>query len=82
MKDAAGNPLIGVAIQVEGETIGTVTDLDGRFTLLNIPPNSTILVTYVGMQSQRIDSVSYTHLDVYKRQPMRICHFHQDSSME
>ena len=32
VKDAAGNPLIGVAIQVEGETIGTVTDLDGRFT--------------------------------------------------
>ncbi|MDD2299958.1 MAG: SusC/RagA family TonB-linked outer membrane protein, partial [Fermentimonas sp.] len=32
----------------------TVTDLDGRFTLLNVPSNSTILVTYVGMQTQRI----------------------------
>lgn len=64
VKDAAGNPLIGVAIQVEGETIGTVTDLDGRFTLLNIPPNSTILVTYVGMQSQRIDLNGRTSLSI------------------
>lgn len=64
VKDAAGNPLVGVAIQVEGETIGTVTDLDGRFTLLNIPPNSTILVTYVGMQSQRIDLNGRTSLSI------------------
>ncbi len=54
VEDAAGIPLIGVTIQVEGESIGTVTDLDGRFTLLNVPSNSTILVTYVGMQTQRI----------------------------
>ncbi|NMB04957.1 MAG: hypothetical protein GX976_01105, partial [Bacteroidales bacterium] len=33
VSDIAGEPLIGVTVQVEGETTGTVTDLDGQFTL-------------------------------------------------
>lgn len=64
VEDAAGIPLIGVTVQVEGESIGTVTDLDGNFTLLNVPSNATLLVTYVGMQSQTIQLNGRTNLSI------------------
>ena len=54
ISDAAGEPLIGVTVQVEGESTGTATGLDGQFTLLNVPSDATLLVTYVGMQPQNI----------------------------
>lgn len=64
IEDVAGIPLIGVTVQVEGESIGTVTDLDGNFTLLNVPTDATILVTYVGMQSQSIPLDGRTTLNI------------------
>ena len=64
VEDTAGIPLIGVTVQVEGESIGTVTDLDGNFTLLNVPTNATLLVTYVGMQSQTIQLNGRTNLSI------------------
>ncbi len=54
VSDASGEPLIGVTVQVKGESTGTVTDMDGRFALFNVPANATLLVTYVGMQPQSI----------------------------
>ena len=32
-----GEPLIGAQVKVEGTTIGALTDLDGKFTLKNLP---------------------------------------------
>ena len=44
--DSAGEPLIGVSIVVKGTTIGTTTDLDGRFSL-STSMGSTLQVSYV-----------------------------------
>lgn len=52
--DTNGEPLIGVTVQVQGTTIGTITDMDGNFTLANVPPNAILEVSYVGMHSQLI----------------------------
>lgn len=52
--DANGEPLIGVTIQVQGTTNGTITDMDGNFTLSNVPANGTLEVSYVGMRSQTV----------------------------
>ena len=54
VKDSNGEPLIGVTIQVRGTSIGTVTDIDGKFNLLNVPSNGVLDVTYVGMNPQSI----------------------------
>lgn len=35
--DEAGIPVIGANILVKGTTNGTITDMDGRFTLINVP---------------------------------------------
>jgi hypothetical protein len=62
--DVSDEPLIGVTVQVEGESTGTVTDLDGRFTLLNVPSSATLVVTYVGMQPQTIPLNGRTTLSI------------------
>lgn len=51
-----GEPLIGASVSVTGTTIGVSTDLDGRFTLTNVPNSAkTLTVTYVGMITQEVD---------------------------
>lgn len=55
--DSAGEPLIGVAITVQGaSTVGTITDLDGNFTI-SAPQGATLLFSSLGFQdtSLRID---------------------------
>lgn len=52
--DKKGIPLIGVTIQVQGTTNGTVTDVNGNFVLNDVPSDGILKVSYVGMQSQTI----------------------------
>jgi hypothetical protein len=44
--------------------LGTVTDVEGNFTLLNVPPNATLEITYVGMRPQVIALNGRTTLQV------------------
>ena len=53
VKDASGEPLIGVSILVKGTTNGTVTDIDGKFTL-NAPKGSVLEISYVGYKTQSV----------------------------
>ena len=52
--DGLGESLVGVTVQVEGTSVGTVTDADGNFTLPNIPSNAILSISYVGMNTQSI----------------------------
>ena len=50
--DAGGQPVIGAAVTVVGNTsIGVATDLNGAFTL-NVPAGATISVESIGYQTQ------------------------------
>ena len=50
-----GLPVVGASIMVKGTTIGTVTDLDGKFTLPNVPSSAeTLLISFVGMKQQEV----------------------------
>ena len=51
--DEAGIPIIGATIQIKGTAQGTVTDLDGRFTL-SAPANATLVISYVGLTTQEV----------------------------
>ncbi|MDX9930693.1 MAG: carboxypeptidase-like regulatory domain-containing protein, partial [Bacteroidales bacterium] len=62
--DAAGEPLIGVTVQVQGTITGTATDLNGQFTLPNVPSDATLLITYVGMLPQTIQLNGRTALSI------------------
>ena len=50
-----GLPVVGASILVKGTTVGTVTDMDGKFTLSNVPSSAkTLLVSFIGMASQEV----------------------------
>lgn len=53
VKDTGGEAIIGANVVVKGTTNGTITDLDGRFTL-EVPQNAILQVSYIG----------YTEMDV------------------
>lgn len=46
--DEKGEPIIGASVMVQGSSLGTITNVDGRYTLANVPENSTITVSYIG----------------------------------
>ena len=53
IKDKNGEPLIGVSVAVRGTTIGTMTDLDGNFSI-RVPEGKTLEVTYIGYVTQTL----------------------------
>lgn len=54
VKDRTGEPLIGVSVVVKGTTIGTVTDIDGKYTLNPRGTNPVLEFSYVGFKAQSI----------------------------
>lgn len=51
--DAKGEPIIGANIKVEGTNFGTITNMDGQFTL-NVPENAILQISYIGFINQNI----------------------------
>jgi carboxypeptidase-like protein len=49
-------PIPYVNIWVEGEIIGTTSDLQGRFTLKKVPVNKFILFSAIGYKTYRVSS--------------------------
>lgn len=45
--DATGEPIVGASVIQKGTSNGTITDIDGKFTL-NVPSGSTVVVSYIG----------------------------------
>lgn len=63
--DENGQPLIGATISVKGhETKNATTDINGNFSISNLPPNSLLQVQYIGYQPKDVHtgtkSDSYT----------------------
>ena len=54
VKDANGEPMIGVSVMVDGTSIGGITDLDGNFTIQKVPENSVLKISYVGYREEKI----------------------------
>ena len=48
-----GEPIIGASVMVQGTTTGTVTDIDGKFSL-NVPAGKKLVVSYIGMTTQTL----------------------------
>lgn len=52
--DQTGEPIIGASVLLKGSTNGTITDIDGNFSLENVGSNAIITISYVGYVSQEI----------------------------
>jgi len=51
--DPSGEAIIGANVVEKGTTNGTITDLDGKFSL-NVSPNATLVISYIGFTEQQI----------------------------
>lgn len=65
IKDAQGQPVIGASVTVDGTTLGTTSDVDGRFEL-NVPDakKAVLTVSFIGYATQSIPVNGRTHIDV------------------
>lgn len=63
VKDELGEPMIGVSVQVVGTTTGSITDLDGNFSL-QAPADGKIQVSFIGYVTQVIDVKGQQRIDV------------------
>lgn len=53
--DENGEPVIGASVLVKGTTVGTVTDMDGKFTLPEVPNSAkTLMISYIGMVTREV----------------------------
>lgn len=64
VKDVNGEPLIGVSVMVVGTTHGTVTDLDGNYSIDVDGTESTLKFSYIGFQEQLIKVGSQSLINV------------------
>ena len=62
--DNMGEPVIGASVKVVGTTNGAVTDLDGNFTLTNVPKNATVEISYIGYTTQKVSVAGKSDLKV------------------
>lgn len=61
--DSSQEPIIGANVLVKGTSIGTITDIDGRFTL-EVPDNAVLVVSYIGYLSMELTPGSKTDLTI------------------
>lgn len=62
--DSEGASLPGVNVLVKGTTTGTVTDIEGRYTVSVPGPNAILVFTFIGLESQEVAVNDRTTVDV------------------
>ena len=54
VKDTSGEPVIGANVIVKGTTNGTITGIDGDFTLSNMKKSDVIVFTFIGYKAEEV----------------------------
>lgn len=62
--DETGEPLIGVTVMVAGSSNGTATDLDGNYSLKNVPSKGKLTFSYIGYDTKAEDVKGRTKINV------------------
>lgn len=63
--DATGTPIVGASILVKGTTNGTITDINGRFSL-RVHQGAVLAISYVGYKSQEIKATASMKIILYE----------------
>lgn len=61
---SSGEAIIGANIIIEGSTLGTVTDVNGKFSLDLPNSNAILVVSFIGYNTERISPNGQTNLDI------------------
>ncbi len=62
--DSSGEPLPGVSIIIKGTTTGTITDFDGKFNLVGVPADATLVFSFVGMRTQEVETANQSSFNI------------------
>lgn len=62
--DSNGQPIIGATVMVKGISSGTVSDMDGNFTLSDVPEDAVLQISYIGYATQEIPVAGKTSFGV------------------
>lgn len=62
--DDSGQPLPGVTIMVKGITQGTVTNVDGNYSISSLPDDAVLVFSFVGMLTQEVVVGDKTSIDI------------------
>lgn len=54
VRDADGNPVIGASVATGNGKVGAMTDADGHFIIKNVKASDVLVVTYIGMETQKV----------------------------
>lgn len=71
VKDSQGIPAIGANVIEKGTSNGTITDMDGRFSV-NVSPSAILVFSYIGYETQEINVAGRTTIDIT---------FHENAAM-
>lgn len=63
VRDAKGEPMIGVSVMV-GDKTGAITDLDGNFQVNNVSPGTVLHVSYIGFKKKSVTVGNKPHIDI------------------
>ena len=62
--DPEGQPLPGVTIMLKGTSYGTATDQNGNYLLSNVPNNSVLIYSFIGMTTNEIEVKNRSNINV------------------
>lgn len=62
--DDKGETIIGANVMVKGTTNGSITNIDGQFTLNNVPEGTTLVISFVGYKEQTIKIGAQSNLHI------------------
>jgi TonB-linked SusC/RagA family outer membrane protein len=69
--DVSGESLVGVNVSVKGTTNGVITDIDGKYTLQQVSPQSVLVFSYIGYISQDITVGSQRTINIQLKEDMQ-----------
>lgn len=61
--DTQREPVIGATVAVKGTTLGTMTDVDGKFKL-SVPSKGTLVVSYIGYTTQELEITGNSNYEI------------------
>ncbi len=62
--DSNGEPLPGVTVAVKGTNLGSLTDMEGRFSISNLPDDAVLVFSFVGLKTLEIPLAAQSSINI------------------